>query len=254
MTILDGILFGSLIAAVLLMGLRFALLGGDPDQKVRLLTPVGPANFDFTKSFASIITAVGALLTTFLAAKGIVTAQKPHLTPADYALLSVFFAALVAVAPVAFGGLSKTMPVVNPQAPHDKQAKAADPDGKDAKVVANDVQSQGYAIGFLIAGTLTVWGVLGQLGTMLTFATDVQAATEFTALFVSVIALGMVLVAIYVWRSIYAVLTVQVKRHAHRAALISQSHMAGLSEREIADVKKATEGGQLVPLPHWRML
>jgi hypothetical protein len=38
-------------------------------------------------------------LTTLLAAKGIVTSPKPHLTSHDYALLSLFFGVLVVVAP-----------------------------------------------------------------------------------------------------------------------------------------------------------
>jgi len=96
MTNLDWIVLGTLIGAVALVSIC-ALVNGVP-SRIRLGKRVGPVNFDFSKSFASTITALGALLATVLASKGVVVISHPHLDSVSYAALSLFFGLLVVIA------------------------------------------------------------------------------------------------------------------------------------------------------------
>lgn len=163
----DWIALGPLGFAIVVVALSIVLAGpfgrfkGLP-KELGPASAVGPVNFDFSKSFASTITALGALLTTVLAAKGTVTVAKPHLTASTYAALSIFFGILVVVGPFAYRALSKTSDVTN----HNGD---------------EDIQYQGYAWGFLLSVTLTVWAVYGQLVTVFFFLMDIQSSALFQA-------------------------------------------------------------------------
>jgi len=98
MTNLDWIVSGTLIGAVAFVSIC-ALVNRVP-SRIPLGKRVGPVNFDFSKSFASTITALGALLATVLASKGVVVISHRHLDSVSYAALSLFFGILVVIAPI----------------------------------------------------------------------------------------------------------------------------------------------------------
>jgi hypothetical protein len=189
----DWVIGGTIAVAIVLVVPRGLFVCWRTNDRLGLRSAVGPVNFDFSKSFASTITALGALLTTILAAKGIVTSKTPHLTASSYAALSLFFGILVVVAPFVYRALSTTSDVI-------------DKDGLD------DIQYQGNAVGFLLAVLLTVWAVYGQLVTMFLFLTDIQSTTLFESVLGVIFALSAMLVAYYVWTVIRDVLAIKEKR------------------------------------------
>ena len=197
MTVLDALLIGPPLAAFLLVGIRGTVVilqgvsSSKSKQSVRLTDAVGPCNWDFSKSFASSITVLGALLTTVLAAK-VPLASPSHVSAGDYAALSLFFGVLVVVAPLSFRALSTPRDVINvkglPAPAHGRdeersaeKAPAGATDGAGSgnagdNDLTNDVQYQGHMFGFLLATFFTVWAVYGQLGTIIAFVTDVQSS------------------------------------------------------------------------------
>ena len=224
MTNEDWIVFGALVGSALLVAIS-GIAGGVRSPK-DIVRQMGPANFDFTKSFASTITTVGAVLTTLLAAKNLITSPKPHLDQPTYAALSLFFALLVVLAPFTYRAMSVTKPV--------RTAQGA------------DIQSQGYAGGFLLATWLTLWAVLGEVIVIFFFLTDLQGSAGLGGLLLALFGGSGLLLLVYVWVSVRAVLVIQADRAAHKARL--QFQITALNQQATeAEVAQA-------PLPSWQVL
>jgi hypothetical protein len=103
---------------------------------------VGPPNWDFTKSWATNITILGAALGAFFSGKIVAT---PRIVPdPGYSILGVLFAVLAVIAPLLFRAISTEKAVMT-------------------KEGVWDIQYQGTAVGFLLAMLLTLWASLGQL-------------------------------------------------------------------------------------------
>jgi hypothetical protein len=102
--------------------------------------PIPDPNFDFTKSWASNLTAIGAIAGTILTNK-ILPGTLVLTTSGGYTALNVVFGFAVLVAPFAFVALRKGK---------------ADPQGP---------QYQGRGVGFLVASLFTLIGVFGELVT-----------------------------------------------------------------------------------------
>jgi hypothetical protein len=106
-------------------------------------TPFGPANWDYSQSWATSLTVVGALLGTVIGA-GVLPDELDLFTKAGYAGLNVFFGMLVLFAPLIYAALQNRLK-------------------DDDKGVA---QYEGTLLAFIVASVATVWGVLGELGTV----------------------------------------------------------------------------------------
>lgn len=277
-TNLEWILIGSLIGAALLVGScgwsRGVLSAIGGPQKQGLAQPVGPVNFNFSKSFASTITLLGALLTTILANKDLVPGTDPKLDAGSYAALSVFFGLLVVIAPVVYAALSKTVhakvTLTEGRAVYTAVSATDQARNPDAQ---GDFQSQGYAGGFLLAALLTVWAAFGQLLTLLFFLTDTQQLQESVAfqvvLFVILIP-TVLAVIVYVWRIVPAVLAFQADHSSHKAKLLEQLRQVGISDVEVqqagpkAPLRLDTRQlgspdldqlpDDFAPLPSWQLL
>ena len=224
MTNEDWIIFGPLVGSAVIVAIS-SVTGGVHSLK-DIARQMGPANFDFTKSFASTITTVGAVLTTLLAAKNLITSPKPHLDQATYAALSLFFGILVVLAPFTYRALSAAKPVTTNQ--------------------GSDTQYQGYAGGFLLATWLTVWAVLGQVTVIFFFIADLQGSSGLQALLLALFIAGGLLLVVYVWVSVHAVLSIQANRDAHKSKLRFQLALVNQSVTD-AELAKA-------PLPTWQVL
>jgi hypothetical protein len=110
---------------------------------------VGPLNFDFSKSFASNLTVLGAILTAVLGAKLLpeqsgTTGKDVVMSQNGYTSLSLLFAILVIVGPFIYVALRTGVRL-----------------GTDGGAVGN---GRGFA--FLLATLLTVWGAIGQMATV----------------------------------------------------------------------------------------
>ncbi len=168
------IIFASLIVAVALTALRAWRL------KSRLGYLLSAPNWDFSKSWASTFTVVGALLGTILSS--LVLPETPErFSKATLAGMNLVFGVAILLAPLIFA-LSQTGRYVK----------------KDAST--SELQPQGTVAGYLLAAALTLTGVLGQLATVFFLLDEIEAkgslpdaALVFIILLLLFAALGVLL-------------------------------------------------------------
>jgi hypothetical protein len=154
---------------------------------------MGPANWDFSKSWASTITVAGALLGTIFAAG--VLPENTHWLPKEaYAGLNVLFGMLVLAAPIVYSALARLT------------GKAGG--GQEPK-------AHGRVVGFLFSAALTAWGVCGELATLFLLFAEIWRANTLpdAIVYAAWFVLGLISVsmAIYVFASIRAILQSQPK-------------------------------------------
>lgn len=147
----------------------------------------GVATWDFTTSFASSITAVGALLGTVLSAQ-VLPHDTELLTKAEYAGLNVLFGALVVLAPFIY-----TVARVS-------------------KI--NRANAQTVKLGwFLLTCLITLWAVLGELFTLTVMAEEIflQGSMTRPGLYVVDIILFAALIGLvtYTWTRTTALIVSQ---------------------------------------------
>jgi hypothetical protein len=111
-------------------------LTGSPQMK-------GPAQWDLKESWASNLTAVGAIVTTVMAVKPIQEAAKLDV---KLFVLSLFFAALSVTTPFVYNAL------------------ATEPRNRTTNGQVKEVEASLHW--FLIASVMTLWAVIGQLLTL----------------------------------------------------------------------------------------
>ena len=165
-------LIGALVIPIGFLLLRHASLRERFKKKGKELTlthllEVDGANWSFSESWASNITAVGAILGTVLASTDFVTEALSGLTVSGFLALSFAFALLALLAPVAFNAFSR--------------------DGK------------GTYGGLMLAAAFTAGAVVGQLSTLgiMLHRGGLPLIFGFAATMVTWSVLGL-----YVWRSI----------------------------------------------------
>lgn len=162
---------------------------------------MGPANWDFTTSWASTLTAVGALLGSILAA-GVLPDETQRLSNAAFAGLNLFFGLLIPVAPLVYNAT---------RGPKDTDAAT----GKQP-------QYQGYVWSFLLASAITLWAVLGELATIFLLLAEMQAEGSMSApailMFQSLLLIAVVFLIVYVWRTIYWTVRIQTSEKDRNAA------------------------------------
>jgi len=192
----EWLIFGPLVGAVVLVALS-GWLGGVTSFGV-LTDAMGPPNYDFSKSWASNITVVGALLGTILNAQKVI-ASTPRLSQTEYAALNLFFGIVVVLSPFIFRASSRVVKVTGPQG-------------------VADTQYQGLVLGFLVATALTVWAVAGEVVTILLLFGDLQAPSGALTLFTVLLAICACLLIYYVGTSVPSVI-----RNQHDAEVHAQS-------------------------------
>ena len=181
LAVVGAFLGGALLILVRFLSLKEPTEGPDKRYRTATLLKEADAKWSFTQSWASNITALGAILGTVLAASGWVSQTLSEFSTTQFAGLSLFFGALVLLAPLAYSAMRREV------------------DAEDAP--GTDFQYGSYG-GLLLAALLTTWAVLGQLSTLaiLLWNADLQ--------FLAQLGLGVVLIAAlcilvtYIWRSI----------------------------------------------------
>jgi hypothetical protein len=199
-------------------------------QRAQLLAKVGPPNWDFSKSWATNITVLGAVVATFLSSKVV---PNPQLLPAaSYLMLAILFAAIAAIAPLVFRASSTKIGVTTPEG-------------------TSDIQFQGNVTGFLIAMGMTLWATLGQLATLGALSLEVIAirkgGTVEGGVLTLVLALGLVATVWYAWSTAGPLLFHQTNLGAHADRLLTQMEQMNVSPPSDFDPTQA-------PLPEWRLL
>lgn len=152
---------------------------------LRLSTPMEEAKWSFSGSWATNITLVGGLLGTALASVELETPTE-YLGGNVYVGFYVLFAIMTVMAPLVYVVLSKS------------------------------AEPQGNVGGFLVAGGLTVWAVVGQIATLTLllgeFAREGAYPPGSAWLLRGMLWGGMALVIGYCAKTMYAIITTQEPR------------------------------------------
>lgn len=113
--------------------------------KLPLAEKMGQPNWDYSRSWASNITAMGAILALFLAV--IASAVQPEIPyKVAFGMLNAIYLAMVAIAPTVYNLFSST-----------------------EKIPGQEMlpMSMGTVMSYLISSAITMWGVFGQIFTLL---------------------------------------------------------------------------------------
>lgn len=133
----------------------------DGQRKVRLGDRMGHTTWDFSKSWATNITVIGALLGTAL------NLEKTALI---HSIFNLFFLLLAALAPFVYyviGGQKEVISVSSSE--YRPDASPGHESDVHLQRPSPSYQFHGYVAGFLIASTLTLWAVIGELITLYSF-------------------------------------------------------------------------------------
>jgi hypothetical protein len=156
-----------------------------------------PASVDFEKSFASGITAVGAIFGTILASS-VMPEETSSLSKEGFAALNLVFGIAVVVAGFVYLALQR---VIWKTEPEEEQAGKKPSKKQKPKPKA---EFQGDIRAFLVACIITVWAVIGELWLTLRLIRELVGGKGFnTAAEVVLLALMLasaVLVALYIKR------------------------------------------------------
>jgi hypothetical protein len=178
-----SIVVSSLVAGVVLTVVGWLRCGAVSAAPTKV---IGDPTWDFSKSWASNVTVVGAILGTVLSAK-VLPATTVVVSPSGYTALSLLFGALVVVAPLLFVATRK------------------------GRADAKGPVYTGYGWAFLVASSVTLWGVIGQLTTVGLVLYEAEHSTALARGAVipvwCVIGLALLLVVVYGQKSIRLTLT-----------------------------------------------
>jgi hypothetical protein len=192
------VVFGPMIGSAAFVGVRWATLRNGPCD---LTSRLGPANWDFSKSWGSNITVLGALLGTLLASGAL--PDPPSIPKPTYAGLNVLFGVLVLVAPLVYTATQSPVEVhmTNPN---------------------KEPQYQGYVGSFLVSSAVTIWAVVGELITVALLFREIERAKSLPTgslwLLYFLVAVAGILLAFYAWRTMRWILERQCNTQALRTA------------------------------------
>ncbi len=172
--VVNGVVFLTLLFAIITTTARYRTLRRNLEERLR--TPmIGAAGWDISKSWASTFTAFFALLGTFLS-MNIPNSTEP-LSSTQFAFLNFMFGAIVIIAPLLYNATAKQIKV------------------------NGQTFIQGYVGTFLLATTLTMWAVIGELWSIFFIVVSMDPA--ISTLGVKIIFTLLLLIAwvLMLWRA-----------------------------------------------------
>jgi hypothetical protein len=178
------LVWASLAVASLVVTIRWFTLKAKP----RLSAKLGEVNWSFTDSWATTLTALGALLGTILSTAGVLPKSTKLLSTSALGGLNLLFGLMVLVAPLLFSSFARV------------RSKNTDDD---------EPSYQGTVWAFLAACILTLWAVIGELATIFVLLQEFTIGTlsaSLSWLFVALAVMGAVLLVIYSWGTIRAII------------------------------------------------
>ncbi len=141
------------LAAFIIFLAYIEAVRGPGSGSLKLSSPLGPVSWKFSDSWASSFTLIEGALAAFFA--GALLPNSPrHMPGPMYQALAAGFAVMALTAPLVYRGFSRT---------------TADPD---------NAGYQGTVAGFLAAGLLTLWAVIGQAFTAILMAFEAVDAED----------------------------------------------------------------------------
>ncbi len=234
------IVFGSLILAFVLLVISYLWLVLDkknfPSLNVAnylgLLGCMGKPQWDFSNSWATSLTTVGALLGTLLSVGP--AHEEKNIG------LSVFFGMLVIIAPFLYNAITR-------------HVKTDTGDGQGTP------EYQGYIGIFLLTSLLTLWAVCGELVTVIVVLYDLTdqgfLSLSIRPLFLVVLIAALLCICIYAIHTIPWTVQDQLEDQAAKQAEIHARRTASLTEAERASGKEITPQEELNPsMKSWSLL
>lgn len=196
---------GTAAVAAALVIARWLAWGPNAASRPQPGQRVGPGNWSFNDSWASTLTAFGAVIGGILASN-VLPAQGRYVSVQNIVLLNIVFGFLVVLAPFVYTatGVKVIVPGFPPGTPP-------------------TVGYEGTVITFLIASAMTLWAALGEVGTMALAAAELSHGGTVFYVVAIVLLIVSALMLTYVWRSIRWVLDVQ----ATHQAMLATTAMAG---------------------------
>lgn len=137
-------------------------------RPVSLGQPLGTLDLDFTTSFASTLTAVGALLGTIIAA-GVLPDDTVNLSKDAFTALNLLFGVAIVVAGLVYAALQKAIWV-----------------DSETDALKQERKLQGYVGPFLISCLITTWAVFGELWVSWLLIDELGQGAGFTGFAVAV--------------------------------------------------------------------
>ena len=202
----------SAVAAFGLVAARWAAWPADPGRPPRpsLGQRLGPPSWRFSDSWASNVTAVGAVLTAVVVS-GLAAPAGRYVSPPGVAALAVFWGFLVVLAPFVYSATSS--PVTPPGSPL--------PSG-------GGLALEGTVGAFLVSSAITVWAVLGQFATLALLVADLTGPRGVFRMALVVLVAAAAMLVRYAWCSILWVVEAQVA-HEQRVAASGPAARPGWS-------------------------
>jgi hypothetical protein len=181
---------------------------------------LGPLDWDFSQSWATSLTTVGAVLGIVLSGTAIPSTGN-SVNKNDFVTLNLVFGVLAVAGPFAWTTLRRGSPV------------------------AGTGRAPGSVRGFLLASALVLCATLGELGTLLTFAVTQQNGPARVILAVVFGAL-MVLSVLYAWRTVVDVVVAQAEAGPLSVTALPLGARAYVvtSGRDVGAGEEVEDGGQ----------
>ena len=161
---IDAALLIPLGIAVVWLIIAWLLGGGNTSLRDKL---GGTAELDFSKSFASTLTAVGALLGTIIAA-GVLPEETVKLSRGGFVGLNLTFGVAIVIAAAVASSFMSSEAMKN----------------KDGK---SEWKVEGYAWTFMLSALITLWAVFGELFAIWLLIGELGSGEGFTSLGVTML-------------------------------------------------------------------
>jgi hypothetical protein len=231
-----AVIFGPLAIGLVLLTVRWlSRTRKDADLGDR----VGPASWDFSKSWASTLTVFGALVGTIVTS-GVLpdTSTTPKST---YAGLNVLFGALILIAPFVYTATQKAAKV-------------------HLSKTVKEPQYQGFVWGFLLATAITVWAVMGELATTFAMFEAIRTGHSMPGVAVIVLAAVVIIAAalllLVTWRRVDTIIGYQTDKpkQRHRARTLHPTLLADMAVTDAEAAAPPTKDLIEPALPSWSIL
>jgi hypothetical protein len=176
----DTLILGTLAFALILTVISAATTPG-----IKLSGSMGPARWDPRESWASTLTALGAVLGIVLSASVLMPKEAPATLARHLTALSVLFGVLTVVAPFVYNATRRRV---------------------SSAAGVGEPQHHGYVWSFLLASCTVLWAVSGQLATLFFLVRELHMRGSISGLisgiFQIVVVVSFIALTPYATRSI----------------------------------------------------
>jgi len=176
-----------LVIAAFVFALVLTILSVRSVPKLNWVGRMGAPKWDLKESWASTLTAVGAILATALSTPALLPKESAGISKSEFSSLSLLFATLTIIGAFTYNAT--------------RRAKVT-----HSEVGVNQVQYQGYVWSFTVATIMTLWAVSGQLMTLFLLLWNLSLQGSMSSFVAVVFQLLLVMVFVglvpYTWQCV----------------------------------------------------